>query len=111
MGLYSILRNGMYSMSEIFSLKTLDMGCVVEKGGFFIDYDGEENIKISDANKRIIDYYDTRIFKSLEVNPKEKSLVAFFLQLSRYLQQSIGTVAAIDFNAYGNSLGIKIDQL
>ncbi len=78
--------------------------------GFFVDYDGEEDSKISDANRRILDYYVNRNFKEVVFNPKEKSLVSFFLQLSRYLQQSIGTVAAIDFNAYANSLGIKIDQ-
>ena len=45
-------------------------------------------------------YYKDRVFESVTFSKKENSLVTFFLQLTRYLQQTVGTVAAIDLNAY-----------
>lgn len=97
-------------LKKLKGLSTLDMGCIVEGGSFFIDYKGEEDINESDLNKRIQKYYTDRSFESFNLSPKEKSLVAFFLQLSRYLQQTIGTVAAIDFSAYAKSVGLTIDK-
>ncbi len=97
-------------LKTLTGFKSIDMGCIVENGGFYVDYKGEEDTTIADVNKRILDYYEKRIFQKIVFNEKEKSLVAFFLQLSRYLQQSIGTVAAIDFNTYAKNLGIKLDK-
>jgi hypothetical protein len=97
-------------LRSLTGLKTIDMGCIVESGGFFIDYEGEEDTSIAEVNKRILEYYKKRSIQEIVFNSKEKSLVSFFLQLSRYLQQSIGTVAAIDFNAYAINLRIKIDK-
>jgi hypothetical protein len=37
-------------------------------------------------------------------------LVTFFLQLTRYLQQSIGTVAAIDLSEYAKAINFEIDE-
>lgn len=91
-------------------LKSIDMGCIVEYGGFYVQYEGKEDNTISDVNLRICDYYNNRKFKSLHFGSKEKSLILFFLQLSRYLQQSIGTVAAMDFNAYSHNLGFVLDE-
>ncbi len=91
-------------------LQTLDMGCSVDSGSFSIDYDGKENSKITDLNERIHDYYNGRKYKEINLSGREKSLVTFFLQLSRYLQQSIGTVAAIDFNAYAKQVNFKVDE-
>lgn len=90
--------------------QTIDMGCAVEYGSFYINYEGKENAEITQLQERIEDYYNSRSYKSTYVSDREKSLVTFFLQLSRYLQQSIGTVAAIDFNAYGKQVGIDIDK-
>lgn len=91
-------------------LRTIDMGCAVEYGSFYVDYAGVEDTNIQDVNIRIRQYYESRKYTQLVVSKKEKSLVTFFLQLSRYLQQSIGTVAAIDFNAYSKALEFSIDQ-
>ena len=96
--------------SNLKGLLSLDMGCIVEGGSFYIDYEGKEDSNELDVNNRIQKYYTSRNFKSLQLSPVDKSLVAFFLQLSRYLQQTIGTVAAIDFTAYAKSVGIKIDE-
>ena len=86
------------------------MGCAVDYGSFYVNYDGEENISNTNFEERITNYYLERIFSSTTFSEKENSLVTFFLQLTRYLQQSIGTVAAIDWNAYAKAVGFEIDE-
>lgn len=97
-------------LKSLIELKTIDMGCVVEFGSFYIDYNGAENKDILDQNERITDYYKNRVFNKITFSERENSLVTFFLQLSRYLQQTVGTVAAIDFSAYAINVGFKIDE-
>ncbi|MFN0199933.1 MAG: DUF6602 domain-containing protein [Bacteroidia bacterium] len=97
-------------LKGLIDLKSIDMGCVVEFGSFYIDYNGKENTAIIDPNDRIMDYYKNRSFNKIIYSERENSLVTFFLQLSRYLQQTIGTVAAIDFSAYAKNVGFKIDD-
>lgn len=91
-------------------LKSLDMGCIIEGGSFYVDYNGVENESDSDFNDRINNYYKNRTFDKLVFSSAEKSLVTFFLQLLRYLQQSIGTVAAIDLKEYSANLDFDLDQ-
>jgi hypothetical protein len=86
------------------------MGCAVDYGSFYVNYEGVEDVVSKDFDKRINDYYLNRKFESVTFSNKENSLVTFFLQLTRYLQQSIGTVAAIDLNAYAKTIGFEIDQ-
>lgn len=97
-------------LKDLTDLKSIDMGCVAEFGSFYIDYSGNEKKEINDLNERIKDYYRHRSFNTIIYSERENSLVTFFLQLSRYLQQSIGTVAAIDFGAYAKNVGFKIDE-
>jgi hypothetical protein len=97
-------------LKSLIELKTIDMGCVVEFGSFYIDYNGAENKDIIDPNERITEYYKNRVFNKVTFSERENSLVTFFLQLSRYLQQTVGTVAAIDFSAYSVNVGFKIDE-
>jgi hypothetical protein len=97
-------------LKSLIDLKTIDMGCVVEFGSFYIDYNGAENKEILDPNERITEYYKNRVFNKITFSERENSLVTFFLQLSRYLQQTVGTVAAIDFSAYAVNVGFKIDE-
>ena len=33
----------------------------------------------------------------------------FFLQLTHYIQQSIGTIPVIDLDAYSRAIGFKVD--
>ncbi len=91
---------------------TLDMGCTAEDGSFFVDYetpDNEEEIK-SEKFEDYKKYYEDRTFKSLEMSKPEHSLIMFLMQLTSYLQQSIGTVPAIDMKQYLSNIGEKIDK-
>lgn len=97
-------------LSSLKPLASIDMGCSIEFGAFYIDYNGEEDQSIQDFNQRIHDYYERRKFATLNFSKKEKALVSFFLQLMRYLQQSIGTVAAIDLAAYAEAIDYDLDK-
>jgi hypothetical protein len=93
--------------------KGLDIGCIADYGSFHIDYEGEEDTKLEDLKdfqKRYSDYYTNRKFKEIRFSEKDNSLVSFFLQLTRYLQQAIGTIQAIDLNAYSSAIGFEIDD-
>jgi len=93
------------------ALKSIEIGCAIDYGSFFVNYDGQEDIGNLDFESRIFNYYNTRSVKNVVFSKKENSLVTFFLQLTRYLQQSIGTVAAIDLNAYSKAVDFKIDEV
>lgn len=97
-------------LKKLKGLQTIEMGCAVDYGSFYVNYEGEENVANTNFVERIQNYYSDRKFSSITFSNKENSLVTFFLQLNRYLQQSIGTVAAIDLNAYANSVGFEIDE-
>jgi hypothetical protein len=97
-------------LSSISGLKSIDLGCSVESGCFYVDYENDEDDKINDFNQRIYDYYKDRTYKLTTFSASDKSLVTFFLQLMRYLQQTIGTVAAIDLNAYSEAINFTIDE-
>lgn len=93
--------------------RSIDFGCVADYGSFSIDYDGEEDITIKDESafdKRYKDYYNSRTFKELTFSKPENSLVTFFMQLTRYLQQAIGTVPAINLQTYLDKIGEEIDS-
>ena len=92
-------------INSLTDLEGIDLGCIVDYGSFFVQYQGEEdtNERI-DFSKRIHDYYHNRTFQSLVFSQPENSLIPFFMQLTRYLQQ------AIDLQAYMNTIGEKIDS-
>ena len=98
-------------IKNLTGLQTIEIGCAVDYGSFFVNYKGEENLNNPVLEERISNYYKDRVFDKVTFSEKENSLVTFFLQLTRYLQQSIGTVAAIDLNAYSKSVGFKIDEI
>lgn len=91
-------------------LKGLDIGCIADYGSFYVDYDGKEDIKESDFQKRYVEYYQSRNIKKVIFSNNKNSLVSFFLQLTRYLQQAIGTIPAIDLNAYSQAIDFTIDE-
>lgn len=101
------LENHLTSLS---GLQGIDIGCAVDYGAFFIDHIGEEDTKTTDYMKRITDYYNNRIVNDIEFSKADISLVSFFFQLMRYLQQSIGTVAAIDLSEYSKAINLEIDE-
>jgi len=96
-------------LKSIEGLQSLEIGCAVDYGSFYINYTGEEDFTIEDFNERIVNYYSKRKFDKLTFSNKDNSLISFFLQITRYLQQSVGTVAAIDLNAYSKNVGFGID--
>lgn len=97
-------------------LKSIDIGCAVNYKSFYVDYIKDDSILKSKAdsaeiyNKQFLDFYKDRTFDTIEFSYKYNSLVTFFLQLSRYLQQSIGTVAAIDLSEYAKAINFEIDE-
>ncbi|GAB2798250.1 hypothetical protein GCM10027275_49770 [Rhabdobacter roseus] len=97
-------------LEKLTGLQGLDMGCAVDYGAFFIDYAGEEDSKNTNFQERIVDYYANRVPNGVTFSKPDVSLVSFFLQLMRYLQQSIGTVAAIDLSEYSNAIDFPIDE-
>lgn len=97
-------------LKELKGVQTIEMGCAVDYGSFYVNYIGQENVDNLNFEERISNYYQERTFDKITFSGNDNSLVTFFLQLTRYLQQAIGTVAAIDLNAYANSVGFEIDD-
>ncbi|GGF07789.1 hypothetical protein SAMN05443634_10386 [Chishuiella changwenlii] len=100
-------------LKSLTGLKSIDFGCAVDYGSFYIDYIGSEDVNKKDVDEfqeRFLNYYNDRTFNKIEFSDKENSLVTFFMQLTRYLQQAIGTVAAIDLQKYLDSIGEKLDE-
>jgi len=91
-------------------LKSIDIGCVADSFSFYVDYSGQENIDEANFDKRYFDFYENRSYKKIIYSSKENSLVSFFLQLTRYLQQAIGTIPAIDLNEYSKAFDFTIDE-
>lgn len=92
-------------------IQSLDLGCCADYGSFSVNYNGKEDTseKINYL-KRINDYYESREFNNINYSHQHNSLVTFFMQLTRYLQQAIGTVPAIDLQAYINAINETIDE-
>jgi hypothetical protein len=96
-------------------LQTLDLGCLCDTGRFYIDYnetipEGINHINdIKDNRMYIEQVYESREVKEIEFSDSDVSLFTFFIQLVSYLK-SIGTVPAIDINAYLKAIHAKIDE-
>ncbi|RCH54155.1 hypothetical protein DJ568_14865 [Mucilaginibacter hurinus] len=97
-------------LKAVKGLKGIDMGCAVDFGAFTVEHDGEEDLKNMDFPGRIKDYYESRTITEIDISKADVSLVSFFFQLTRYLQQSIGSVAAIDLSEYAKAIKIEIDE-
>lgn len=91
------------------NLKSIDAGCIADYGSFFVDYFPDGEIKEL-GQEKYLEFYSNRKFKDVNFSNSENSLITFFMQLTRYLQQAIGTVAAIDLDAYAKNVGFKIDD-
>jgi hypothetical protein len=90
-------------------LKSIDMGCVADYGSFYVDF--EPSKEITEANQeKYVEFYNNRVFKELRFSKQENSLVTFFMQLTRYLQQAIGTVPAINLQTYLDKIDETIDE-
>lgn len=101
-------------------LKGIDIGCVADYGSFYIDYKSpnKTNERGKDSTGEIsepglkpyFEYYREREFVNSKFSSPENSFVTFFMQLTRHLQQSIGTIPAINLNKYLESIDEQIDE-
>lgn len=100
-------------IKEHIGFKGIDIGCIADYASFYVDYIGKEKTELTevkDFSDRYTDYYQKRAFNKIIFSDTNNSLVSFFLQLTRYLQQAIGTVPAIDLNAYSKAINFEIDE-
>lgn len=97
-------------IKKLKGFKSIDIGCMADYGCFYVDYIGEEDTTSNNFDERYLNYYNNRIINKVIFSNKENSLVSFFLQLTRYLQQAIGTVPAIDLNSYSQAINFTIDE-
>ena len=102
-------------LKKLKGLQTLDLGCFCDTGSFYVDYNETEpegiapTSSIEDNRKYIRQVYESREVKEVKFSDKDVSLFTFFLQLVNYLK-FIGTVPAIDINAYLKAIHAKIDE-
>ncbi|MBK8722300.1 MAG: hypothetical protein IPL95_08535 [Saprospiraceae bacterium] len=96
-------------IQEQMNLRSIDIGCIADYGSFFVDYEPSEEIKELGQDV-YLKFYENRICKEIKYSKSENSLVTFFMQLTRHLQQSIGTVPAIDLQKYLDTIGETIDK-
>jgi hypothetical protein len=96
-------------VKSITNLRSLDIGCIADYGSFFINYSPDEEIK-ENGQERFLEFYSSRKFKDIHFSSSENSLVTFFMQLTTYLQQAIGTIPAIALKEYAKNVGFTIDD-
>lgn len=107
-------------LKSLKNLQSIDLGCIADYGSFYVDYISPKKIneRGQDVTGEItesgltpyIEYYGNRQFSELYFSSKENSFVTFFMQLTRYLQQAIGTIPAINLNAYLKNIGEEVDE-
>jgi hypothetical protein len=91
------------------NLRSLDIGCIADYGSFFVNYSPDEEIK-ENGQEKFLEFYSNRKFKDINFSRSGNSLVTFFMQLTTYLQQAIGTIPAIDLDKYAKNVGFTIDD-
>lgn len=103
------IRTTKKNLKALQGFNTLDIVCTAEDGCYIVDYE-HKNENITTEFKSIQNFYDNRKFKKLISCHKNNSLIMFIMQLTSYLQQSIGTVPAIDMQKYLNNIDVTIDK-
>lgn len=91
------------------NLKSIDVGCIADYGSFYIEYTPNEEIE-KPGQEAFLDFYSNRRYNKIKFSKADHSLLTFFMQLTRYLQQVIGTIPAIDLNAYLKNIGEEVDE-
>lgn len=98
------------SLKKLTGMQSLDLCCCADKYSFYIEYDKSFAKFKGTETKDICDHYDSRKITAINFNRHpENSIFTFFLQLVQYLKL-IGTVPAIDINAYLETVGENIDM-
>lgn len=95
------------SLFKLKHMKGIELGCALEFGSFFVDYQATKDRKSFITSSSEI--YDSREASSIQFSKQYNSLFTFFLQLVGYLKQ-IGTIPAIDVNAYLKAIDEEIDM-
>jgi len=96
-------------LKSLENLKSIDLGCIADYGSFYIDY--HPNVEITTPGQDpYLEFYKNRKFNHMKFSNAEHSFVTFFMQLTRYLQQAIGTIPAINLNAYLKNIGEEVDE-
>lgn len=91
------------------NLQSIDLGCIADYGSFYIDYN--PNAEITTVGQdAYLEFYKKRVFNKIKFGEANHSFVTFFMQLTRYLQQAIGTIPAINLNAYLKNIGEEVDE-
>lgn len=100
--------------------KSIDLGCIADYGSFYVDYTSPK--KINERGQDItgeitcsgqdayLEFYSHRKFNKIKFSNADHSFVTFFMQLTRYLQQAIGTIPAINLNKYLENIGEEVDE-
>jgi len=91
------------------ALKSIDLGCIADYGSFYIHYDPNEEI-VNTGQDAYLGFYSKRQFNKIKFSAADHSFVTFFMQLTRYLQQAIGTIPAINLNTYLKNIGEEVDE-
>lgn len=94
-------------LQKLTGLNSLDCGCCLDLCAFRCKFDNDYTIEGKDQ-VAVTNYYNTRSCKDVVFSGKDNSLFTFFFQLNYYLKE-IGTVPAIDINAYLKAIGEEID--
>jgi len=103
-------------LKKLKGYQTLDLGCLCDTGSFYVDYketfpaDIDPTKDVKENRKYIEQVYESREVIEIKFSDKDVSLFTFFLQLVSYLK-SIGTVPAIDVNAYLKGMRVRIDEV
>lgn len=103
-------------LKKLKGYQTLDLGCLCDTGSFYVDYketfpvDINPTKDIKENREYIEQIYNSREANDIYFSDKDVSLFTFFLQLVSYLK-AIGTVPAIDINAYLKTIDEKIDDI
>ena len=96
-------------LQSLNNLQSIDLGCIADYGSFYIDYN--PNAEITTAGQgAYLEFYSNRKFNKIKFSNADHSFVTFFMQLTRYLQQAIGTIPAINLNAYLKNIGEEVDE-
>lgn len=95
-------------LKSLSNLQTIDLGCIADYGSFYVDYKPNSEIE-TQGQESYLDFYKKRQFEKLVFSKPEYSFVTFFMQLTRYMQQAIGTIPAINLNAYLDNIDEKVD--
>jgi hypothetical protein len=95
-------------LKSLKGLQSLDCGCFLKNFAFDCKYEGKEDI-VGREQVNVEDYYNGRSCKEVIFNSEENLLFAFFFQLNSYLKK-IGTIPAIDINAYLQTIGVTVDE-